>query len=234
MLSNISRINLDQVDDKTDLEIYTSDTLSWEEDEHLVRTLKMDVRRHVSKWIQEKRYTVRLVIAALIFLIVYFIGTLAVRDPLPMFDELLIAFVVSALYWRFAKSRDEEAGVAILKRNMLYDLIEKTDTRESVFLYEVEKKYCELLELEVMEIAEMISENRVERFCVNPEDEGEALSFRRMFFEYLGSNEKSLERVLSAIVEKGDRGKRLEKNIIHSYSSGSYNIYLLALALSLS
>jgi hypothetical protein len=78
-----------------------------------------DIDWSVETWIMEKRYVPRLLLTAGVFLLVYFFGALAVRDPIPMVDELVVSLVVSILFWRFLSRRDVASALARKEKNEL-------------------------------------------------------------------------------------------------------------------
>lgn len=73
----------------------------------------------VDRWIQDKQYVPRLLVSAVVFTISYFIFSLAVRDPIPMVDELVISTVLAVVTWRTIARRDSRSAVAQHRRHEL-------------------------------------------------------------------------------------------------------------------
>jgi L-lactate permease len=73
----------------------------------------------VDRWIQDKQYVPRLLISAVVFTISYFIFSLAVRDPIPMIDELIISSGLAFVTWRSLTRRDSRSTVAQHRRQEL-------------------------------------------------------------------------------------------------------------------
>jgi hypothetical protein len=78
-----------------------------------------DIDYAVDEWIMNKRYIPRLLATTAVFLAVYFFGSLAVRDPVPMVDELAVSIVISIVFWRFISRRDVASAVAIKEKSEL-------------------------------------------------------------------------------------------------------------------
>lgn len=73
----------------------------------------------VDRWIQDKQYVPRLLVSAVVFTISYFIFSLAVRDPIPMVDELVISSALAVVTWRTIARRDSRSAVAQHRRHEL-------------------------------------------------------------------------------------------------------------------
>lgn len=73
----------------------------------------------VDRWIQDKQYVPRMLASAVVFTISYFIFSLAVRDPIPMIDELVISAVLAVVTWRTIARRDSRSAIAQHRRHEL-------------------------------------------------------------------------------------------------------------------
>ncbi len=232
-VSSIPTISLDSGSlDNRKLEIYSSGLLDWDEEQKLTIQLKSEARMAVSRWIQEKRYILRLLVSAVIFVISYFVFSLAVRDPLPVIDELVIAFALSTLYWIWEKRHDEKTELALVSRDMLYKAIEETDVSYSALVEDIERRYEEFSCSDVLDIAKKISIDDIPAMDIAADDAELFGSFKVVFHGFLSREEKSLLKTLKDIMEKKERGPKLKARIVHAYSTGAYDIYLLALAMS--
>ena len=230
VVSSIPQIDLEKEStDKVELDIYSSGLLEWDEEQALMDSLKSDARMAVSHWIQEKRYVVRLVVSAVIFVLAYFVFSLAVRDPIPMIDELLIGLALAAVYWIHAKRNDEKAHVAIVKREAIYKAIDETNVTYLDMLETIEDRFRAYREYDVLEIASMMAEGRIFKLDIDPDDEDIWREFKETFLLQLKKDEKALYRDLEKAMD-GKKGEKFKQSIIHSHSTGVYDIYLLALA----
>ena len=233
VISSIPQIEIDtDSTDKVDLGIYSSGLLEWEDEQALMMSLKSDARMAVSHWIQEKRYVVRLIVSALIFVLAYFVFSLAVRDPIPMIDELLIGLALAAAYWVFAKRKDEKAQVAIVKREAIYKAIEETNVTYADMLQTIEDRYNAYTEYDVLAITDMIAEGRIFKLDIDPDDAELFKEFKEIFLEQIRKEDKALYRDLMKAL-KGAKGEKFKHNLIHSHSTASYDIYLMALSLAI-
>ena len=232
VISSIPQIEIDsETTDKVDLGIYSSGLLEWEDEQALMLSLKSDARMAVSHWIQERRYVVRLIVSAIIFVLAYFVFSLAVRDPIPMIDELLIGLALAAVYWVYAKGKDEKAHVAIVKREAIYRAIEETDVTYADMLETIEERYNAYREYDVLTITDMIAEGRIFKLDIDPDDADLFREFKEVFLEQMKKEERALYRDMMKYF-KGHRGEKFRHSLIHSHSTTSYDIYLLALALA--
>lgn len=99
---------------------------SHEKDEALF-TLYTQIDKGVDRWIQDYRYFPRLIAAALVFLIAYFFFSLAIRDPIPMVDELLLAGGLAVATAVFIARRDKQSDLAMKKRLELKQQASRSD-----------------------------------------------------------------------------------------------------------
>ena len=97
----------------------------------------------VKFWLFELRFIPRFLVSSGIFLVVYFIASFAVRDPLPMIDEILIAGAVSVAAYILMGRRFLGSQMAAEKRNDLRTVVDGIAFTESDFV----KKAEELLEV---------------------------------------------------------------------------------------
>ncbi|WP_422481907.1 hypothetical protein [Pleomorphochaeta sp. DL1XJH-081] len=110
---------------------HASTGLTAHEKDDALFTLYTQIDRGVDRWIQDARYLPRLLISAGVFLVVYFFFSLAVRDPLPMIDELVIAsgLAVGTAIW--LSRRDKKSEMAMKRR-----LEQKQNASRSDFVIE--------------------------------------------------------------------------------------------------
>lgn len=110
-----------------------------EEITHLRNDLYRRVEAAVKNWVAEQRFIPRFLASSGVFLFTYLFLSLAVRDPLPMIDELLIALGVAlALYFYLAR-RDLSSTGSSKKRADLRSKIDSIYFAEDEFVKEVEK-----------------------------------------------------------------------------------------------
>ncbi len=80
--------------------------------ELLYRQIDSEIR----SWLTEMRFIPRFLVSALVFLLVYFILSLAIRDPIPMVVQLSGAAVAAVAFFLWLGRRDELSSRAVEKR----------------------------------------------------------------------------------------------------------------------
>ena len=97
--------------------LHASGRLSDEERDAALLSVAGRCEDIVRRRVQERCYIPSLLLSALVFLLVYLFLSLAVRDPVPMVDELLAASVLSVLCFTLIRRR--AAGGALYRNIML-------------------------------------------------------------------------------------------------------------------
>lgn len=90
------------------LNVYSAATLTQNQRDVLHTTLYKEIDRGVDRWVQDTRYLPRLFLGGVVFLLTYFIFSLAVRDPIPMIDELFIAAAATLIAVNVMSRRDRK------------------------------------------------------------------------------------------------------------------------------
>lgn len=112
----------------------TSTLLTKRQNDEVTFSLYNTIDYSVDRWIQDKQYVPRLLVSAVVFTISYFIFSLAVRDPIPMIDELVISSVLAIVTWRAIARRDSRSAVAQHRR---HELKVRSSERQSVIVDEL-------------------------------------------------------------------------------------------------
>lgn len=212
--------------------IYSSYLLSGREEEEFTAGLKQKISKMVDHYVQEKRYTVRLLLSSLVFLIVYFIGTLAVRDPFPILDEIIIALAASAVFWRYMKKRDTRQIMATDYKKRLQKAVDDALEEESLLLGRLESFYSDLKKLSPVELTDRIVSG-LDVFPVPFGEEDMYHLFSRLFSSHMAKEEKALVSDMQDLKKGGYDPKSMRNRLLKAYGTGRYDIYLLAFYLSL-
>lgn len=218
--------------DVPEFHIYSSSLLEGGQEDGFIAGLKHRISKMVDHYVQEKRYTIRLLLSSLVFLAVYFIGTFAIRDPFPILDELLIAAAVSVLFWRYMKKRDTRQMMAVDYKERLLKAVDGAVEEESLLLASIESMYADLKRLTPVGMAEKITSG-MDAFTFPAGEEDAGRSFCGLFFKYIQKEEKSLASDMEDIKKGGFNPVSMQKRLLKAYGTGRYDIYLLALCLSL-
>lgn len=121
------QLSAKQWDEQEGISWYSSTPLTTKEKDDLLFEMYKDIDLGVDRWIQDVRYLPRLLIGALVFLVTYFFFSLAVRDPIPIIDELLLATGATIAVWSLISSRDKKSDMAMKRRLMLKQNAARTD-----------------------------------------------------------------------------------------------------------
>ena len=127
---------------------FSSSTLSTHEKDDALFALYMQIDRGVDRWIQDARYLPRLLMSAGVFLVTYFFFSLAVRDPIPMVDELLLAGGASIAFAFYLTKRDKKSEMAMKRRMELKQNASRSDFEllDTLTLYEDYLTKCTYLD----------------------------------------------------------------------------------------
>jgi hypothetical protein len=92
----------------------------------------------VKQWVFELRFIPRFLISSGVFLVTYFFASVAIRDPIPVIDEILIAGAVSVIVYLLVGKRFLSSRAAEEKRAGLYIIIDDIAFTESAFAAKAE------------------------------------------------------------------------------------------------
>lgn len=136
---------------------FSSSALSTHEKDDALFSLYMQIDRGVDRWIQDARYLPRLLMSAGVFLVTYFFFSLAVRDPIPMVDELLIAGGASVAFAIYLTRRDKKSEMAMKRRIELKQNASRSDFEllDTLTLYEDYLTKCTYLD--TIELADRLA-----------------------------------------------------------------------------
>ncbi len=212
--------------------IFSSSLLTGKEEEEFIAELKQKISKMVDHYVQEKRYTVRLLLSSLVFLIVYFIGTLAVRDPFPILDEIIIALAASVIFWRYMKNRDTRQIMALDYKKRLLKAVDNALEEESPLLGHLESLYADLKKFSPVELTDKIVSG-LDSFLIPSGEEDMYPLFTRLFSSYIAKEEKALFSDMQDLKKGGYDSRSMKNRLLKAYGTGRYDIYLLAFYLSL-
>jgi hypothetical protein len=121
-------------------------------------TLYTQIDRGVDRWIQDVRYLPRLLIGGLIFLVSYFFFSLAVRDPVPMVDELVIATIITVFSLIVIARRDKNSSMSVKRRFELKQNASEVTFEIEEQLEEIEQYLYRYSQLEMIDLIDSIVE----------------------------------------------------------------------------
>lgn len=93
----------------------------------------------VRLWIGELRFIPRFLISTAVFLVVYFVTSYFIRDPLPIIDELVLGLVAAVVAFLWLGRRYGASQQATARRAELRAAVDRISFTESSFLKRVEE-----------------------------------------------------------------------------------------------
>ncbi|ADN01895.1 hypothetical protein [Spirochaeta thermophila] len=100
----------------------------------------------VREWVQENRFVVRFLLSALVFLVSYFVLAFAIRDPLPVVDEAVVAFGLSVATFVLLLRRELRSFEVLERKARLRKKVDGIRFQEHPFLRRVESALWRLEE----------------------------------------------------------------------------------------
>lgn len=224
--------------DDDEVVLKSSALLTRRQNDEVTFALYNTVDYSVDRWIQDKQYVPRLLISTVVFTISYFIFSLAVRDPIPMIDELIISSALAIVTWRAVARRDSRSTLAQHRRHRLKALA--SDRRPKIVegLFAIEEYIDEMANQDAYALSRQLCHvgNAKPMALKHSLDEATIREFTSLLNLYLGRNNKALlqlsERVLQARKQQS-KAVKLADTIYHQTMHKGLDIGLLSLVLAL-
>jgi hypothetical protein len=96
------------------------------------------IELNVKMWAGEQRFLFRFLISTGFFLVVYFLLSMLIRDPIPMVDEVLLASGAAVALFFILGRKARGSDVATTKRIQLREIVDQIRFVEDPFLKKVE------------------------------------------------------------------------------------------------
>lgn len=156
----------------------------------------------VMSWIQDRRFIPNLFYSAGVFLVLYFVFSFGIRDPILMVDELILAVAGTAGFYWYRLRKDRIRPQAVELADELKTKIDRIEFREDSFVKEVEG---------LLHRFESISGERLLESMMAPEESS-----------FSSSDLEDAQQLLSYL-EKRFSGKiyRRQEKIIDQYNSAA-------------
>ncbi|MCX7787138.1 MAG: hypothetical protein N2442_05535 [Spirochaetes bacterium] len=161
------------------------------------------LKKAIQRWVADRWFPERFVLAAVSFLLAYFFFSYVIRDPVPVIDEIVLSFLAGILTFRgLAKRYYAREEVTTLTRS-LQEKLDHIHFKESSLIRNLETLLEEWEEVPFDALLDRW--RRGEKLALNPEDVEEAqgllLALECRF------TEKKRKRFLKEL-EKGSIGKK--------------------------
>ena len=213
------------------LNVYSAATLTQNQRDVLHTTLYKEIDRGVDRWVQDTRYLPRLFLGGVVFLLTYFIFSLAVRDPIPMIDELFIAAAATLIAVNVMSRRDRKSSLALKQRLTL-----KNRVGEAVYdldddLKCLENHLYELSQVDPIDLAESIAKGEIAFPCSLKE--GNLEEFSRQYLIWVKYNRKQylpLLQTLEKLDHDSSRQNSFSAKLLKLSMNGNLDLPMFALA----
>ncbi len=193
----------------------------------------------VDRWIQDKQYIPRLLICAAIFMVTYFFLSLAIRDPIPLIDEVLISTALTIFCWITLAKRDTRSSIALQRRYELKGQAGSPDYQQQEGLFALEAFLQDIAGLDMQDVSDNLCLVEKKDFDLLAEDQRGpwAEEFFSLLLLHLKVRQKSLYRMYKRVhsVREGQKPNlRLAQRLFHLSMQQKIDLPLLALVVVLS
>ncbi|MFA5447451.1 MAG: hypothetical protein WC233_04175 [Sphaerochaeta sp.] len=224
--------------DDDEVVLKSSALLTRRQNDEVTFSLYSTIDYSVDRWIQDKQYVPRLLISAVVFTISYFIFSLAVRDPIPMIDELIISSALAIVTWRAVARRDSRSTLAQHRRHRLK--AQASDRRPEIVegLFAVEEYLDEMASQDAYSLSRQLCHVGTARpmELKLSLDEATVTELTTLLNLYLARSNRALlqlsDRVLQAR-RQASKAVKLADHIYHQTMHKGLDIGLLSLVLAL-
>lgn len=185
-----------------DYVLHSSHPLGEDEKEDACAELYADFRIEALRHVNEHYYIPRLIISAVVFLVAYLFFSLVIRDPLPMLDEIIISFALSAASFVLMRRGSRKTALFRLLCEDCLDSLTSLDETVDDSLAQAEG-YIRRLgeEWSIPELARLLAEGGL------PSYEGDAPAWlRRLLVDYAHREEKIYGAFLRQLAKGPDPG----------------------------
>ncbi|MGI6467375.1 MAG: hypothetical protein ACOXZZ_07290 [Sphaerochaetaceae bacterium] len=219
----------DKWDEGKPIRWFASTGLTTQEKDTALFIIYKQIERGVDRWIQDKRYIPRLLISAFVFLVLYFFFSLAVRDPIPVIDELIIGLIGALLTANYLAKRDKKGDLAMKRKMLLKQNASRAEHEIESKLTSYEKFLDECGSLEGIDLADRISQLD-DRKLPNLTNKNEKVD--TLLHSHVKINEKFLDQRFSEYKKlklKGKLDESFSAKLVKLGVQGDLDLPLLAL-----
>jgi len=189
--------------------------------------LRLRLSKAATYHVQEKYYIPRLLLSAAVFLVVYLFCSLVIRDPIPMVDELIIAFASAASVWALALRREAKNSFSQRLQGKVKSAVKEAEEEPSLdaenieaFVYDTEKAHGK------EELARILSSGNLPTLEFEVTEEA-----RGLLSSFVGSDRNGLSKLLKQMSRNSKRNARLEDKLVVLAMKGNVDLaFVLFLA----
>lgn len=193
----------------------------------------------VDRWIQDKQYIPRLLICAAVFMVTYFFMSLAIRDPIPMLDEMVVSTALTIFCWVTLAKRDTRSSLALQRRYELKGKAGSPDYQEQEGLFALEAFLQDISSLDMRDVCDNLCLVEKKDFVLLSEAQKGpwAKEFLGLLLLHLKVRQKGLYRMYARVRSVREAQKpniRLAQRMFHLGMQQKLDLPLLTLAVILS
>lgn len=227
------------LDSETPVVLKSSGMLTKGQKEEASYALYSAIDFSVDRWIQDKQYIPRLLICSVVFMVTYFFMSLAIRDPIPMVDELLGSTALTVFCWVTLAKRDTRSSLALQRRYELKGKAGSPDYQVEGGLFALEAFLQDISGLDMLDVSDNLCLVKKKSFeLLNEEQKGPwAQEFLDLLLLHLKVRQKSLYRMyhrVRSVRESGKPDLRLAQRMFHLSMQQKLDLPLLTLIIVLS
>lgn len=149
--------------------------------------------------------------------------SLAIRDPLPLIDEVLIASVGAFITWILIAKHDSNARFAIRTRKEWRDSVIAAELEYSNTMEFVDEYMANLESIGFKDLIQLIATGKL------PSYDDEIVDGLDKAIESILFYTKKLEAKYLKQLNKGDYDiSKMERNLLQDYTLGNLDVYFLA------
>ena len=156
----------------------------------------------VKSWVAEKKFIPRFLVSTGVFLVLYFILSFAVRDPIPMIDEVAAGLGGALLTYFYLSKRGQSSRPASELRVKLRTRVDKIVFEQDDFVREVEK---------ILQESEEDSKELILKKLVEPGEDALTIREKEEAWELIGYLEKKFRK----------KDIKQQEKILHRLSAGT-------------
>jgi len=225
------------MDSEQNITILSANTLSKEDYDIISEKAFTEIDNSVNLWIQEKRYYPRLFISALAFFIMYFFLSFAIRDPIPLLDEMIGSVVFTIITWIFFTKRDSKSSIANKKKLEIKRNVNDLKSKEIGLLQKIEAYLYELKDKDNLDIADALTlvEGSIDELVLDQDDEIYLADFLTLLKKKLFSMAKlkSLYTKVIKVRETKEKDEALSSRLIEFGRDDKFSLLLITLLIVL-
>lgn len=139
----------------------------------------------VKSWVAEKKFIPRFLASTGVFLVLYFILSFAVRDPIPMIDEIVVGLIGALVMYFYLSRRGQSSRLASELRVKLRTKVDRIVFEPDDFVRQVET---------ILQESEEDSKDIILKNLVDPGEDSLTIPEKDKAWELLGYMEKRFKK----------------------------------------